>query len=213
MKRNLNAALEAWLEQGFRQIGQIVIQPQENGYTLTHEADTDRTDLTPYTRPADARALSTLDEHGVFRPLKTAPSLKRGWKLSVPDLAQLRLTLDAFYPAMLGSFFSYQTGQLPAVPLRETLNRQSGMYAVTKKLTDTQANVLVGESCNSQSGCLKLVLWRISEETPVTSLPPSELDPAQAPQSNRGIALLCAEACNLLVAKAREVVKRSAPPG
>ncbi len=213
MKRNLNAALDAWLQQGFRQIGQIVIHPNENGYMLTHEADTERTDLTLYTRATDARALSTLDEHGVFRPLKTAPTLKRGWKLFLPDLAQLRLAVDAFYPAMLGSFFSYQTGQLPAVPLRETLNRQSGMYAVTKKLTDTQANALVGESCNSQSGCLKLLLWKISEETPITSLPPSELDPAQYPQSERGIPLLCAEACNLLVAKAREVVKKSASPG
>jgi sirohydrochlorin cobaltochelatase len=213
MKRNIHAALDTWIQQGFRQIGQIVIHPQEHGYALTHEADTERTDLAIYTRATDARKLSTLDEHGVFRPIKTAPTLKRGWKLLVPDLAQLRLALDAFYPAMLGSFFSYQTGQLPAVPLRETLNRQSGMYAVTKKLTDPQANTLVGECCNSQSGCLKLVLWRISEETAVTSLPPSELDPAQSPQSARGIPLLCAEACNLLVAKAREVVKKSPPTG
>ena len=68
------------------------------------------------------------------------------------------------------------------------------MYRVTQKITDPQARALVDSTC---SGCLKIRLWEISD-LPSPPLPP----PSTLP-------LLCHEACNLLVAQAREVVKQA----
>ena len=109
---------------------------------------------------------------------------------------------------MLAARLAFDHARLAVTPLRDTLNRQSGMYAVTRKITDSQANTLIHNACRSDCGCLKTILWPIAPSIPVTSLPPDKfrptLDAAQIP-------LLCAEACNLLVAKAREVVKQSVP--
>jgi hypothetical protein len=127
----------------------------------------------------------------------------------VSDLSSLRGALDAFYPAMLGILFSHESGELSPVCLRETLKRQSGMYAVTRKLSNTEAQELIASFCESGGGCLKTILWRIDHDEPVTSLPASKFDPLanQLGTSERVLPMLCHEACNLLVAKAREVVK------
>jgi sirohydrochlorin cobaltochelatase len=130
--------------------------------------------------------------------------------LALADVAALRIALDYFYPAMLGALLSHQRGELHPVPLRETLARQSGMYAITKKTTDEQAQATISEVCRSDGGCLKTILWSISPETPVQSLPPSKYDPS-VPQLGAGgaaLPMLCHEGCNLLVAKLREVLKR-----
>lgn len=210
MKRNLTQALERWLADGFHQIGQVRIQRRDADFLLCHWEDVQRTDLSPHSRPEEARQLSTYDDAGEFRPLKTAPNLRHGWSLHVPDVAALRVALDYFYPAMLGVLLSQERGELFPVALRETLGRQTGMYAVTRKATDEQAQATICEVCNSGSGCLKTILWRISPEVPVQSLPATKFDP-QVNQLGIGgpaLPMLCQEPCNLLVAKLREVVKQ-----
>jgi sirohydrochlorin cobaltochelatase len=110
---------------------------------------------------------------------------------------------------MLGVWSSYSRGELEPVPLRTTLHRQTGMYRVTQKLTDEQAQTLIGRFCRSEDGCLKHILWPIAPEVPIRTLPPEKL---QAPPAGVALPLLCHEACNLLVAQARVVVKNSANP-
>jgi hypothetical protein len=82
------------------------------------------------------------------------------------------------------------------------------MYAVTRRLTDEQAQTMVGEFCRSDGGCLKKILWAIEPGKPIETLPPGKFDPEEVAACEWP--LLCHEACNLLVAKAREVVKASA---
>ncbi|MEI9894479.1 MAG: hypothetical protein WDN28_11490 [Chthoniobacter sp.] len=83
------------------------------------------------------------------------------------------------------------------------------MYAITKKITDAQAQTLIGGFCRSDGGCLKRILWPIAPGIPITSLPAEKFQPS-APRPE--LPLLCHEACNLLVAKAREVVKKGEVP-
>ncbi|MDB6154752.1 MAG: hypothetical protein JWL90_3205 [Chthoniobacteraceae bacterium] len=191
-------------------MGQIVIQQSGPGFELRHFEDAGREDLALYSNPVEARAISTYSDAGEFRPLKTAPTLRHGWRLQLPDLESLRTALDFFYPAMLGSLLSHERNELLPVDLRETLGRQSGMYAVTKKITDPQADALIETVCNSAHGCLKTILWQIAPDRPVTSLPAEKFNPAvsQIPAALPVLPMLCAEACNLLVAAAREVVKK-----
>ena len=188
MSRDLTQTLADWLAAGGARIGQIALRGVPEGIELRHIEDAEREELQSHTRPEDARSLANLDAAGAFRPLKTAPNLVRGWRLVLADAAALRLALDYFYPAMLGVWHSHTRGDLVPVPLRETLGRQTGMYRVTQKITDVQARTLIDGFC---VGCLKCRLWD-----------------GQKPRIAKGeMPLLCQEACNLLVARAREAVK------
>jgi sirohydrochlorin cobaltochelatase len=206
MTRDLTQALEHWIAAGGRDIGEIHLDPTDEGFVLCHQADQSRPDLNEHLGPEKARDLSHFDTAGKFRPLKTAPNLQRGWKLRVADLADLRRALDYFYPAMLGVWLSHRQGTLHPLPLRDTLARQTGMYAVTKKITDDQAQSMIASFCRTDGGCLKRILWPIAPEVPVTSLP-AEKFRTTAPSNE--LPLLCHEACNLLVAQARSVVKKA----
>jgi sirohydrochlorin cobaltochelatase len=195
VSRDVTKALADWLAAGGERIGQILFQLQADGWELRHVEDATRTDLALQHDAEAARYFANLDATGIFRPLKTAPNLVRGWRLVLPDVAAVRRALDYFYPAMSGVWLSHTRGELVPVVLRETLGRQTGMYRVTQKLTDPQARDLIDTVC---SGCLKHRLWEIATPNP------------QAPAFPAGsLPLLCHEACNLLVAKAREVVKKA----
>ena len=194
----MNSALADWLVRGGERIGQIAIAHVHEGWELRHVEDAGRTDLALHENVEAARHLANLDAAGNFRPLKTAPTLVRGWRLVLPDAAAVRRALDYFYPAMTGVWRSHARGELAPVVLRETLGRQTGMYHVTQKLTDGQARALIDGFC---AGCLKHRLWEIATLNPdLPSFPKDSLP------------LLCHEACNLVVAKAREVVKKSGLP-
>lgn len=207
--RDLTAQLSAWLAAGGREIGEVAIVPTAAGVTLCHRADLGRNDLVVETRAEAARAIANHDDAGNFRPLKTAPNLRRGWQLCLADHPALRVALDYFYPAMLGLWLSERRGELVPIPLRETLSRQTGMYRVTQKLTDEQAQTLIGQTCRSDGGCLKQILWSISPARSIHSLPAEKL---QVPPPGTSLPLLCPEACNLLIAAARTVVKKSESP-
>jgi len=204
--RSVLQTLSDWLAAGGHSIGQIHIAAQGAGFQLTHHADRERTDLAARTGVEAARELAHYDDAGKFRPLKTAPNLRHGWRLSVADLPELRRALDYFYPAMLGVWLSHQRGELLPVPLRATLARQTGMYRVTQLITDEQAQEMIGTHCRLDGGCLKRILWPLAPDVPLSSLSAEKLDPT-APAGT--LPLLCHEACNLLVAKAREVVKKA----
>jgi sirohydrochlorin cobaltochelatase len=208
VSRNLLERLAAWLDYGPDcRMGEICIRRDATCFELSHWEDEARADLQCSSDPADARRLALYDDAGLYRPLKTAPNLRHGWKLVIRDLAELRVALDFFYPAMLGILCDWESGKVSPICLRETLGRQSGMYAVTRKISDGQADRMIGSFCASTGGCLKTILWHISPEGPITSLPPEKFRVQLPSEAERAIPLLCHEACNLLVARAREVVK------
>src|SRR4051812_47902189 len=159
--RDLTGELAKWLAVGSRQMGQVLIRDTGRGYELLHVEDAARPDL----REEQPRQLALYNEAGEYRPLKTSPDLRRGWRVAADTVPEVRQALDLIYPAMLGVFLDFQHGELKPVPLRATLARQSGMYTVTKKLTDEQAQELIGGFCRSDGGCLKTILWPIAEET------------------------------------------------
>jgi sirohydrochlorin cobaltochelatase len=155
--------------------------------------------------------LARFDDAGNYRPLKTAPTLRHGWELRLENLADLRCALDQFYPGRLAVFFAFEMGDLETTPLRETLERQSGMYRIAAQIRDDQLDELVGNFCKSDGGCLRTILWRRDRNgtVPSTKLPAEKFEPTpdQAGGQRPMIPLLCQEGCNLLVATAREVVQ------
>jgi sirohydrochlorin cobaltochelatase len=220
-------------------VGQILIQKTDDGFALSHREDEARNDLQTCRNAEDAVEIAKHDDAGNYRPLKTAPNLRHGWRLTLKTLEELKRALDYFYPGRPAVFAAWKTGQLRTANLRDTLDRQSGMYRVAAKISDAQIDDVVGDVCRSDGGCLRTILWKRDARGTVSStkLPNEKFDPTfdQAKALGRPgssafadpssvavlrkveatadktiaatIPLLCQEACNLLVAECRKVVK------
>ena len=196
-------------------IGQILIQPSNvNGFELCHRDDKGCQNLEVFRKSKDAIEIARYDDSGVYRPLKTAPNLRRGWRMELADLRELRCALDYFYPGRLAMLKARTENRLATTPLRDTLNRQSGMYRIAAKISDEQIDELVGEFCKSNGGCLRTILWKrdAGGAIPSIKLPPEKFDPGhdQTGRGERTVPLLCQEACNLLVSECRKAVKDEA---
>ena len=197
--------------------GQILVQKREGtGFVLLHRDDESLDQLQTYRDAEDAVGIAKYDDAGDYRPLKTAPNLPHGWRLELATVEELRRALDYFYPSRLAVFAAWKSGYLKMTALRETLDRQSGMYRVAVKISDPQVNDLVADFCRSDSGCLRTILWKrdLSGVIASTKLPNEKFDPGvdqivARPESSTPatVPLFCQEPCNLLVAECRKVVQ------
>jgi sirohydrochlorin cobaltochelatase len=209
--------------------GQILVQKTPIGrFVLSHRDDETLDKLKSFRSAEDAIDLAKYDDAGNYRSLKTAPNLRHGWRLEVDSVEELRRALDYFYPGRLSVFGAWKSERLETTPLRETLGRQSGMYRVAARISDSQINDLVADFCRSDGGCLRTILWKRDREGAIasTKLPKEKFDPAcdqtsasNPPESSAfaeatadrappaTVPLLCQEACNLLVAECRKLVK------
>jgi sirohydrochlorin cobaltochelatase len=209
--------------------GQILIQKEEDGgFVLSHRDDASFDQLQTYRDAEDGIEIAKYDDTGNYRPLKTAPNLRHGWRLELATVGELERALDYFYPSRLAVFAAWKSGCLKTTSLRDTLDRQSGMYRVAAKISDPQINDLVADFCRSDTGCLRTILWKRDRNDVIasTKLPKEKFEPAydqlmaacsrcrspagdvHASHSEAAtVPLLCQEACNLLVAECRNVVK------
>ncbi|MEY2491881.1 MAG: hypothetical protein QOH24_832 [Verrucomicrobiota bacterium] len=198
------------LATGQTRIGQVEIRRSDDKFVLCHRDDTGSDALRDYPSD-DAGEIARFDDAGSYRPLKTAPNLRRGWRIVVPDLEQLERVINAIYPARLAVLRAWESGHLETTSWRKTLERQSGMYRVAAKISAAQSDQLIGTFCRSDGGCLRTILWKSNESgtCPSAELPKAKYNP-DYDQTGRGqtaIPLLCQEPCNLLVAAARKLVK------
>jgi sirohydrochlorin cobaltochelatase len=215
MRNSIGRVLEAAAAARFC-VGQIVVRKSGGGFVLSHRDDEAQEDLQIFRSAEDAIEIAKYDDAGNYRPLKTAPNLRHGWRLELDTLEQLRCALDYFYPGRLAVFAAWKKGKLQTTPLRETLDRQSGMYRVAAKISDSQIDDLVADFCRSNGGCLRTILWKRDADGTVSSakLPNEKFDPSFDQASTQPgstipatVPLLCQEACNLLIAECRKMVK------
>src|SRR5258705_12120641 len=159
--------------------GQILITKREGtGFVLLHRDDASRNQLQTYRDAENAIEIAKSDDTGNYRPLKTAPNLRRGWRLELATVEELRRALDYFYPSRLAVFTAWKSGYLKTKALRETLDRQSGMYRAAAKISDPQINDLVADFCRSDSGCIRTILWERDRNGVIasTKLPKEKFD-------------------------------------
>ena len=208
--------------------GQILVRKTGDDFVLCHRGDEARDNLEIFQHPEDAIEIARYDDAGNYRALKTAPNLRHGWRMELRTSDDLKRALDHFYPGRLAIFIAWKTGRLRTTLLRETLDRQSGMYRIAAKISDAQIDDLVADFCRSNDGCLRTILWKRDQRGAIasTKLPKEKFDStrdqvqtlvesgasaiakATADQAILAtIPLLCQEPCNLLVAACRKVVK------
>src|ERR1700676_4100050 len=186
------------LKNGYYALGELEFAKSVEGYRLYHWADRDSlTAVRVYQSVEDARQIAKYDFSGAYRPLKGAPNLPRGWLIELANIEDLKKALDYFYPGAIGTWLAYQAGTAQPVCLRQTLNRQTGMYRVTRKLTDDQAQNAVAEASQSDSRGLRTIRWGIQEDRSPDFLPSSKSDPAvdQTDRNRAALPFLCLEAC------------------
>jgi sirohydrochlorin cobaltochelatase len=207
----LTGQLARWLSEGGSRIGELSIEKVPGGFELRHVRDREKPTaaLESFNRPVDARELAKFDDAGHFRPLKSAPNLRRGWRLELPDPRAVHEALDFFYPAAIGNWVRFADGTARPVPLRETLSRQSGIYRITASLTDEQAAAVVCQTCNLEFGCLRHIPWPLDTRRPLPHLPVEKSTLAHPPNV---WPLVCLEACHWLVEKARHARRKIKNP-
>jgi len=200
-----------------REWGQLEIRAKlaEAGrrvYQVRHVDDADERveDLTVHTDPLDAREIRTFDEDEQYRPLSTAPTLRRGWAfvdLSPVDLVE---TVDTFYPATIANWHREREGDLDVTHWHEAVSRQTGIYGVVQTWDRGEGHEhveWVAEACCQDSQCLKRREWEYDEDTPLEA-DRGDSEASETPRRGGGEAaggeFPCREPCSLVVSAARK---------
>ena len=189
------------------QWGQLRIEARladdgERVYELRHvdDAGVDPLALDSYDDPLDARDIATTDPAGRYRPLKTAPSLRTGWRFADLGPGALVEAVEAFYPATIPNWHREREGDLDVTHWADAMDRQTGMYGVIKTWNRGEGYEhvnWVAEACCDDSQCLKWREWQYDDGT--------DLDV----DGGDGV-FPCREPCSLVVSASRRWTKLEA---
>ena len=174
-------------------LAQVLVRRLVAGFELRHVGD--REAAAESLRPvavAELRALANHTAAGAFRPLKSAPNLRAGWRCVATDDAELEFALGQLYPGAVADWFAAQQAEPPVTHYREFTARQSGMYRITTLLSDAQAAPVIRACCAARF-CLKRRLWTVAGLAP---------DAAEAKSF-----IPCLEPCAVLLEFARKAVR------
>jgi hypothetical protein len=170
--------------------GQVLVRRFGRGFALRHVADREAAEGTcQLVKVEDLRSLAQFTQLGVYRPLKSAPNLRRGWRAMAMDAPALGLSLHYLYPGAMADWFAARSGNPPVTCYREFTARQTGMYRITAMLNDNVATAVVRACCH-RDFCLKRRLWTVGN-----------LDPDTAAEKS---VIPCLEPCALLLELARK---------
>lgn len=187
-------AFAGWVDEATdgRKFAQVLIQRTElSGYRICHTEDAVAQGLKLYAKPRDAREISKLTEEGEYRPLKSAPNLRRGWLLRVADEKELATAMNYLYPAAVTHWHLHREGRLEVTHYRQNAARQSGIYKRVQALTDEGVQD-AASACCEDAVCLKKTLWDVDENLPL------EMDRGEGE-------IPCPEPCSMFVSFARRV--------
>lgn len=168
------------------------------GWCLRHRADAGVSDGA-LRRLGVAELLEWADvgEDGRFRPLRGAPTLRRGWFCEVWDLRQLEDALNRLYPGSVADWWAAREPLPPATHLRDYVGRQTGMYRAAQRLSPAGAGAAVRACCH-EAFCLKRRLWCAD----------GAMEDAEAVKSR----IPCLEPCAVMLEMARRAAKLEGGP-
>jgi 4Fe-4S binding protein/cobalt chelatase family protein len=191
----MNPALTAFLADFDTEtvLGQVLIRRVANGFELRHVADCGAgAEGIELLTVSGLRALAQFTAAGAFRPLKSAPNLRRGWRVTVSDQNELELALNHLYPGAVADWFAARANPPPVTSYRQFTARQTGMYRITTMLNDSVAAAAIRACCHADF-CLKQRLWGVEGLAP------------DAPE--HASAIPCLEPCAILLEFARKVAR------
>src|SRR5688572_15033529 len=154
-----NPALDAFIARVSPEIvfAEALVQKIPEGFDLRHAADCHA----PTLRLVSAdqlREIAQFTEHKQFRPLKSAPTLQRGWRFLARNASELDHALQCLYPGGIADWFAAEQPDPPITHFKEFTGRQTGMYRITASLTGEQVANVAQAGCH-RLFCLKRRLW------------------------------------------------------
>jgi hypothetical protein len=168
MQGDVTPALRAWLaELGARNaLAQVLVRREGDGFELRHVADASRPAEELRLVPSSAlRSLAQTTAQGLFRPLRAAPNLQRGWRVVTGSASDLEAALNALYPGALADWFAFRSASATATEFGAFVARQTGRFASVGQLSEAQAARLTRACCDG-SVCLKRRLWAVGQARP-----------------------------------------------
>ena len=173
--------------------GQVLIQGNATAFEMRHIADRG---APPgglrLVSENEMRGLAQFTSAGAFRPLKSAPNLRTGWRMVAKDERALGAALNHLYPGGVADWHAAQCGNPPVTSYRDFTARQTGMYRITTFLNDATAARMMRACCHIDF-CLKRRLWTVDGEP---------CDGASAKS-----AIPCLEPCAVLLEFARKTAR------
>ncbi len=204
-EHKLLAGLLGWLLEGNTQFGEVAISaPPGGGFALQHVAE-DGVNLQEHKGSEAAREIARLSADGSFRPVKTAPTLRKGWRLVLEGPEELLTALDFLYPGAVGVTLAVHAGELQATPLAAFFGRQTGMYRITGLAQHEETRVVAAETCGAGK-CARRCLWQWSEDAALGSFSGEKGRVAES--LGQSWPMYCVEPCPLLVGEVRGAIKK-----
>lgn len=161
MTRTDNPALQAFMAELPARLGlaQVLISRRGEAFELRHVADIAATDSAlELVEVGLLRNLANHTQTGAFRPLKSAPNLRSGWRALAHSEGELEMALSHLYPGALADWYAARQTPVPVTHYRDYVNRQTGMYRITQMLNDIQVRDVALAACH-RNFCLKQRLW------------------------------------------------------
>lgn len=146
--------------------GEVRVLRLPNGFELRHRADlTAEVGALRAVRVEDLRRLADTTADGCFRPLKSAPTLVRGWVCRAAGPAELGEALQALYPGSLADAWAWETGQARGADFAEVAARQPGRGGALRGLTGAALAAVVEAGC-AAAVCLDRRCWSAAGVAP-----------------------------------------------
>jgi hypothetical protein len=161
MTRTDNPALQAFVAElpSHMEFAQVLISRREHAFELRQVTDAAVTDSALELVAIESlRNLANHTQTGAFRPLKSAPNLRNGWRALAHSAEELETALANLYPGALADWYAARQTPVPVMHYRDYVNRQTGMYRITQMLSDTQVRDVALAACH-RDFCLKQRLW------------------------------------------------------
>jgi hypothetical protein len=147
--------------------GQVLIRRMDSAFELRHVEDRGAAvETLREVRLADLRPLAAAAANGSFRPLKSTPTLRTGWRCRIADGGHLVAALDELYPGSLADWWAVIRGQAMPKDYPDAVARQLGSKAAAlARLRGPALAATVHASC-SPSSCLKHRRWSAPDVLP-----------------------------------------------
>jgi 4Fe-4S iron-sulfur cluster binding domain/DR2241 stabilising domain len=181
--------------------GQVLVLRLARGFELRHVSDRAAAlETLSLLHGTELRNWAQTAASGAFRPLKSAPNLRAGWRAVAADGAALELLLHYVYPSAVADWFAAQSPHPPITSYRQFTARQTGMYRITTLLDDAMAGAAIRACCHADF-CLKRRLWSV--------------EGLAAEEDGQKSVIPCLEPCALMLEFARKVARleqNASPP-
>ena len=178
--------------------GEVRVEARESGgWRLRHASDSGREwEALRLLAVEELLEWGDVDRHGCFRPLRSAPTLRDGWRCEVPEAGLLEDALNRLYPGSVADWWALRVhGESAATSFREFVNRQTGMYRGAQQLSAEGAE-RVARACCDAAPCWKRRIWVADALGP-------------APGTDR---IPCLEPCAVALEMARQAAKLERGP-